>query len=74
MNRPAGTEKPRSWKATNDTTNPLGVRHRFVAGNPSLHGAGERWKLARLNKMEEVLRNTLERVRFDIAAAKSQTR
>jgi hypothetical protein len=52
----------------------LGVRHRFVAGNPSLHGAGERRKLARLDKMEEVLRDTLERVRFDIAAAKSQAR
>jgi hypothetical protein len=25
MNRPVGTEKPRSWKAMNDTTNPLGV-------------------------------------------------
>jgi hypothetical protein len=24
MNRPAGTEKLHSWKATNDTTNPLG--------------------------------------------------
>jgi hypothetical protein len=27
MNRPAGTKKPRSWKAMNDTTNPLGARH-----------------------------------------------
>jgi hypothetical protein len=26
MNRPAETEKPRSWKATNDTTYPLGGR------------------------------------------------
>jgi hypothetical protein len=24
MKRPAGTEKPRSWKATNDTTYPMG--------------------------------------------------
>jgi hypothetical protein len=25
-NRPAGTEKPRSWKATNETTYPAGGR------------------------------------------------
>jgi hypothetical protein len=35
MNRPAGTEKPRSWKAMNDTTNPLGARHGLTARAPS---------------------------------------
>jgi hypothetical protein len=52
MNRPAETEKLRSWKATNDTTYPLGVRHGLVAGNPALDGGGERRKLSRLNKEE----------------------
>jgi hypothetical protein len=46
MNGPAGTEKPRSWKATNDTTNPLGARHGLVAGNLPLDSGGERRKLA----------------------------
>jgi hypothetical protein len=55
MNRPAGTEKPRSWKATNDTTNPLGARHGLIAGNPPLHNGGERRKLARLDETEELL-------------------
>jgi hypothetical protein len=56
MNRSAGTEKPRSWKATNDTTNPFGgARHGLIAGNPPLHGGGERRKLTRLDKTEEVL-------------------
>jgi hypothetical protein len=41
MNRLAGTEKPRSWKATNETTNPLGVRHRLVTEHLQLHGGGE---------------------------------
>jgi hypothetical protein len=48
-------EKPRSWKATNDTTNPLGARHGLVAGNPPLHGGCEQRKLARLDEMEELL-------------------
>jgi hypothetical protein len=52
MNRLAGTEKPRSWKATNDTTNPLGARHGFVTGNPPLHDSGEQRKLARLDETE----------------------
>jgi hypothetical protein len=51
MNRPAGTEKPRLWKATNETTNPLGARHRLVAGDLPLHGGGERRKLDRLDEM-----------------------
>jgi hypothetical protein len=55
MNRLAGTEKPRSWKATNDTTNPLGARHGFVTGNPPLHDSGEQRKLARLDETEELL-------------------
>jgi hypothetical protein len=55
MNRPAGTEKPHSWKATNDTTYPLGPRHRLVAGNPPLDDVGEWRKLARLDKTEELL-------------------
>jgi hypothetical protein len=55
MNRPVGTEKPRSWKATNDTTNPLGVRHGLVAGDLPLDGGGERRKLAHLDEMEELL-------------------
>jgi hypothetical protein len=55
MNRPAGTEKPRSWKATNETTNPLGARHGLVTGDLPLHGGGERRKLARLDETEELL-------------------
>jgi hypothetical protein len=51
MNRPAGTEKPRSWKFTN----PLGARHGLITGNPPLHNGGERRKLARLNEMEELI-------------------
>jgi hypothetical protein len=55
MNRPAGTEKPRSWKATNDTTNPLGERHGLITGDLPLDGSGERKKLARLDETEELL-------------------
>jgi hypothetical protein len=55
MNHLVRTERPRSWKATNDTTNPLGARHRLVVGNPSLDGGGEWGKLARLDKMKELL-------------------
>jgi hypothetical protein len=55
MNRLAGTEKTRLWKATNDTTYPLGAWHGLVTGNPPLDGVGERRKLARLDKMEELL-------------------
>jgi hypothetical protein len=55
MNRPTGTEKPRSWKATSDTTYPLGAWHGLVAGNPPLDGVGEWRKLARLDKTEELL-------------------
>jgi hypothetical protein len=55
MNRPVGTRKPRSWKATNDTTNPLGARHGLVAGELPLNGGSEWRKLARLDKTEELL-------------------
>jgi hypothetical protein len=52
---PAGTEKPRSWKATNNTTYPLGVRHGLVAGDSPLVGGSERRKLSCLDKTEELL-------------------
>jgi hypothetical protein len=55
MNRLAGTEKPRLRKATNDTTYPLGAWHGLVIGNPPLNSVGEWRKLARLDKMEELL-------------------
>jgi hypothetical protein len=55
MNRLAGTEKPRSWKATNDTTNPLGARHGLVTGDLPLNGGSEWRKLPRLDKTEELL-------------------
>jgi hypothetical protein len=55
MNCPAGTEKPRSWKATNDTTNTLGARHGLVAENLPLDGSGERRKLPCLDETEELL-------------------
>jgi hypothetical protein len=55
MNRPVGTEKLCSWNATNNSTNPLGARHRLVAGDPPLHGGGERRKLVRLDDTEELL-------------------
>jgi hypothetical protein len=41
MNRPAGTEKLRSWKATNDTTYPFGAWHGLVVENPPLNDVGE---------------------------------
>jgi hypothetical protein len=52
MNRPAGMEKPRSWKVTNDTTYPLGVQHRLVAGDLPLDGGSEQRKLSHLDKTE----------------------
>jgi hypothetical protein len=55
MNRLAGTEKPCSWKATNDTTNHLGARHGLVARNLPLDCGGERGKLACLDETEELL-------------------
>jgi hypothetical protein len=55
MNRLAGREKPRSWKAMNDTTYPLGAWHGLVARNPPLDGVGEWRKLACLDKTEELL-------------------
>jgi hypothetical protein len=55
MNRPAGTEKPRLWKATNETTNPLGARHGLVTGDLPLHDGGEQRKLACLDETEELL-------------------
>jgi hypothetical protein len=39
----------------NETTNPLGARHRLVARDLSLHGGGEWRKLARLDETEELL-------------------
>jgi hypothetical protein len=48
-------EKPRSWKSTNDTTNPLGARHGLVTEDLPLDGGGERRKLSRLDKTEELL-------------------
>jgi hypothetical protein len=55
MNRTAETEKPRSWKSTNDTMNPLGARHGLIAGNLPLASGGEWRKLARLDETEELL-------------------
>jgi hypothetical protein len=53
MNRLPGTEKPRSWKAMNETTNPLGGgQHGLVTGNLPLHNDGERRKLAHLDEMQ----------------------
>jgi hypothetical protein len=71
MNRLAGMEKPRSWKATNDTTNPLGG-HGLVAGDLPLDGGGERRKLTRLIRQRSYSGETLECVQFDIAAAESR--
>jgi hypothetical protein len=55
MNCSAGTEKPHSWKVTNDTTNPLGARHGLVTGDLPLHSGGEWRKLARLDETEKLL-------------------
>jgi glycerate kinase len=54
MNCPAGTEKPHSWKAMNETANPLGARHGLVARYLPLHSGGEWRKLARLDETEEL--------------------
>jgi hypothetical protein len=40
----------RSWKATNETMNPLGARHGLIAGHLPLHSGGEWRELARLNE------------------------
>jgi hypothetical protein len=58
MNRAAGTEKPRSWKATNDITYPLGG-HGLIAENPPLDSVGEWGKLARLDKTKDLLAGDL---------------
>jgi hypothetical protein len=50
-----GTEKPRSWNVTNDTTNPLGAQHGLIVGDLPLVGGGEWRKMARLNETEELL-------------------
>jgi hypothetical protein len=55
MNRLARTEKPHSWKTTNDTTYPLGGRHGLVSGDDRLDSVGEGRKLARLDETEELL-------------------
>jgi hypothetical protein len=56
MNRSEGTEKPRSWKATNDTTYPPGrAWHGFVDRNDPLNDLGEGRQLARLNETKKLL-------------------
>jgi hypothetical protein len=56
MNQPAGTEKPRSWKVTNDTTYPPGrAWHGLIGGDDPLNSLGEGWQLARLNETKELL-------------------
>jgi hypothetical protein len=72
MNRPVGTEKPHSWKATNDTTNPL--KGRDTDSSPgTFHSmaavSGGSWPASTMRR--SCLRETLERVQFDIAAAES---
>jgi hypothetical protein len=59
MNRPAGTEKPRSWKATNDTTYHLVGAAQTCRREPSNDG-GERRKLSRFDKAEELLAGNIE--------------
>jgi hypothetical protein len=55
MNRPMGTEKPRLWKTTNNTTYPLGAWHGLVDGDDPLNDVGEGRKPARLDQTEELL-------------------
>jgi hypothetical protein len=56
MNRPTRTKKPRSWKATNETTYPLGGRrHGLIPGHLPLHGDGVWRKLSGLDKAEQLL-------------------
>jgi hypothetical protein len=73
MNRPAGTEKPRSWKATNEITYPVGGRdtdsspgtfHSTAAVSGGSCPASTRWS--------SWSRDTLDRVQFDMAAVMSQ--
>jgi hypothetical protein len=49
-----------------------GARHGFITGNPPLHSGGEQRKLARLVERRSYLRDTLERVQFDITATKAR--
>jgi hypothetical protein len=55
----------------NNTTYPLGARHGLIAGNRPLDDISEWRKMACLDKVEELLAGKLERVQFDIAAARS---
>jgi hypothetical protein len=73
MNRPTGTEKPRLWKATNETTYPLGRRdtdpfpgtlHSTTAVSGGSCRASTRWC--------SWSRDMLDRVQFDMAAMRSQ--
>jgi hypothetical protein len=73
MNRPTGTEKPCSWKATNETTYPLGGR-----GTDSSPGTFystttvSGGSLSASTRRSSCSQDTLDRVQFDIAAAKSK--
>jgi hypothetical protein len=73
MNRPAGTEKPRSWKATNHTMYPLGG-HGLNSSAGTIHSTasvrGGSWPAS--TRRRSCSRETVERAQLDIAPVKSQ--
>jgi hypothetical protein len=72
MNQPAGTEKPRSRKATNDTTYPAGGRGMDSSAG-TIHSTvsvrGGSWPTS--TRRRSFLWETLERVQFDITTVRS---
>jgi hypothetical protein len=69
MNRPAGTEKPRSWKATNDTTYPLGRGTDSSLGTFHSKGVVGGGSCPASIRRRSCSRETLERVQFDICSS-----
>jgi hypothetical protein len=72
MNRPAGMEKLRSWKATNDTTYPLGGRSMDSSAG-TIHSTasvrGGSWPAS--SRRRSCSRETVERTQLDIAPVES---
>jgi hypothetical protein len=71
MNRPAGMEKPRSWKATNDTMYPLGGRGTDSSAGTIHSTASVRegsWPTS--TRRRSCSRETVQCTQFDIAPVK----
>jgi hypothetical protein len=73
MNHLAGTEKPRSWKATNEATYPLGGRD-TDSSSGTLHSttAVSEGSCPASTRRISCSRDTLNRVQFDMVVVKSR--